>query len=198
MIDALRIELNKLSPIPDEIWQKSVPFFYIKTFESQEYFQTPDVDPFEIGLVGDGLLRAFFTGANGKQMVKMFAGPGNFIGAYAALLSKTQSKLSIITEKKSFLFCIRFNDLEKLYKMHACWQEIGRKAAEQLLLNRERREYELLMLSALERYEAFLKEFPDLIDQVPQWQIASYLGITPVALSRIRKKRIMKKEKDEQ
>ena len=192
MLQMLHAELCRLCPIPESIWEQSKAFFYIRQLKAQEMFQEPNTSPFEVGLVANGLMRAYFTKSE-KEMVKMFATRGQFIGAYAALLSNNQSKLSIIAEKDSVLFCIRFADLEKLYSLHPCWQEIGRKAAEQLLLTREKREYELLMLSALERYEEFLREFPSLSEDIPQWQIASYLGITPVALSRIRKQRVTKK-----
>jgi CRP-like cAMP-binding protein len=58
-----------------------------------------------------------------------------------------------------------------------------------LALKKERREASFLLLDAGERYEAFLEDFADLVPRLPQYHIASYLGITPVALSRIRSRR---------
>ena len=78
--------------------------------------------------------------------------------------------------------------LYKLYERHACWERLGRKNAENLALVKESREKELLLDSLEIRYRRFLKEFPGLADRIPQYHIASYLGVTDVALSRIRKK----------
>ncbi|UPT74855.1 MAG: hypothetical protein M0D55_03830 [Elusimicrobiota bacterium] len=80
---------------------------------------------------------------------------------------------------------VRYDRITALYKDHACWQELGRVVAEDHYRQRERREQELLMNSATERLESFHKERPDLFDRLPKKIIASYLGITPVALSRI-------------
>ncbi|MNG38637.1 hypothetical protein D3C84_1264130 [compost metagenome] len=60
--------------------------------------------------------------------------------------------------------------------------------AESLYVKKERREMQLLTLSAEDRYRSFLEEFGALEKKIPQYYIASYLGITPVALSRIRAK----------
>jgi CRP-like cAMP-binding protein len=78
--------------------------------------------------------------------------------------------------------------LNEFYDRHACWERLGRKNAEQLVLIKEAREKELLLDSLEVRYQRFLQEFPGLADRIPQYHIASYLGVTDVALSRIRKK----------
>jgi len=78
--------------------------------------------------------------------------------------------------------------LQELYDRHPVWERIGRIKAERLAIQKEFREKEFLLDTAETRYRRFLKEFPDLTDRIPQYYIASYLGITDVALSRIRKK----------
>jgi CRP-like cAMP-binding protein len=79
----------------------------------------------------------------------------------------------------------RYEDLRALYRRHPGWQAAGRLIAEQHFIAKERREYEFLQQSASERYLAFRNERPDLAGRLAQYQVASYLGITPVALSRI-------------
>ena len=88
----------------------------------------------------------------------------------------------------SELLVIRFRDFEALFDRHACWERVGRKIAEGMFISKERRERELLMLSAEERYRLFLGRYKHLEKRIPQYQIAAYLGITPVALSRIRRR----------
>ncbi len=78
--------------------------------------------------------------------------------------------------------------MEEAYSRHAAWERIGRLHAEKLALAKELREKEFLLDSAKTRYQRFLQEYPGLAQRIPQYHIASYLGITDVALSRIRKK----------
>jgi len=78
-----------------------------------------------------------------------------------------------------------YDRMKKLYARNAGWQELGRRIAENFYVGKERREYELLQLSASERYLMFDQEYPGLARRIPQYYVASYLGITPVALSRI-------------
>jgi CRP-like cAMP-binding protein len=78
--------------------------------------------------------------------------------------------------------------LNEFYDRHPCWERIGRRNAENLALFKEMREKEFLLDSLETRYRRFLKDYPSLTDRIPQYHIASYLGVTDVALSRIRKK----------
>ena len=66
------------------------------------------------------------------------------------------------------------------------WERLGRLLTEQLYIKKEQREAEFLLDDAPTRYRNFQKQYPGLEDRLPQYHVASYLGITPVALSRIR------------
>ena len=69
-----------------------------------------------------------------------------------------------------------------------CWQIVARKLAEMVFILKEKREAELLLSDAQERYQQFLADYPNLEKHIAQYHIASYLGITPESLSRIRAK----------
>jgi CRP-like cAMP-binding protein len=69
------------------------------------------------------------------------------------------------------------------------WERIGRKFFQELAFRKERREYQLLVLSAPERYEQVIQESPELLQRLSQAELARFIGITPVALSRIRGRR---------
>jgi CRP-like cAMP-binding protein len=79
-------------------------------------------------------------------------------------------------------------EFNKSFSVEPEWAHFARKAAEYQTLINEEREAEFLIDSAPTRYQHFRQQHPGLEDRIPQYQIASYLGITNVALSRIRKK----------
>lgn len=70
----------------------------------------------------------------------------------------------------------------------SCWRDVTRKYVEDLFIEKEQRERELFSLDVTTRYLNFKKRYPDVEGRVSQYHIASYLGITPQALSRIRKR----------
>ena len=182
--------LQTLAPISLDVWAKSKSLFYIKEYEPQEFFQRHGESVARIGFVINGLFRAYFEDENRMQKGMMFSMPREFVGSYTSYLCKTTSRLNIVAEKKSLVICVDCSNLQKLYAIDTVWNHIGRLATEVIVKRNEERQFELLMMTATERYERFLKTFPDLCEQIPQWQIASYLGITPVALSRIRRQRV--------
>ena len=72
---------------------------------------------------------------------------------------------------------------------HLEWQKLGRKFAERLYLRKEDRELAFLLQSADERYDALLALFPPEIEDVPQHLLASYIGVAPESLSRLKRRR---------
>lgn len=86
------------------------------------------------------------------------------------------------------LVSIDYNSLEKLYDLSGKWQKLGKLMADTGYYNIHHRTLSLLTETAETRYKRFLKESPTLLQKVPQYYIASYLGITPQSLSRIRNK----------
>ena len=136
-----------------------------------------------------GLLKKLHVTARGKPVVRGFSGPGELAGAYASLLSQQPSQLSVEAVVDSTLLVMPWQTWTSLYGRHACWQAVGRRVAETLFLEREARAHELLTQSPSERYAAFCRRHEALLPQVRQYDIASYLGITPVSLSRLRARR---------
>ncbi len=80
------------------------------------------------------------------------------------------------------------SDVVPLFEEHHQWLLFAKKMAERLFYRKEQKEIELLKCSAEERYRHFITDFPGLSQRVPQYHVASYLGITPESLSRIRSK----------
>lgn len=79
------------------------------------------------------------------------------------------------------------SDFVALFEQHPIFDRLGRKLAEWLLIRKELRARSLLQQQAKERYLDFEEQYPDLVKRVPQYHIASYLGITEVSLSRLKR-----------
>jgi CRP-like cAMP-binding protein len=89
----------------------------------------------------------------------------------------------------SVVIRIGWTALQRLMDESHAWERFVRQALERLNIRKEERERELLLLSAAERYERFKKRFPGLPNRIPQYHIASYLGISSVSFSRMLRKR---------
>ncbi|MBH5319629.1 Crp/Fnr family transcriptional regulator [Paenibacillus sp. GSMTC-2017] len=141
-----------------------------------------------IALCVNGLFRLFYTTPDGKEFNKSFCKRHDFIAPYSSILQRVPSYFSIQALVDSEILVMRYEDFISLYERNASWDRFGRIIAEQLFIKKETRERELLLLTAEERYFNFLEQYGQLAAEIPQYHIASYLGITPVALSRIRKR----------
>lgn len=178
--------VRRLAPVPREQWARLEAHLRPRRVAKGENFIEPGQPSTEAAIVVSGLLRFYYTDVEGREATKAFRGPGELVAAYAELLDRRPSRTTIEALADSELLVVRHDRVTALYRDHACWQELGRVIAEDHYRQRERREQELLLNSATERWETFIKERPDLAQRLPQKIIASYLGITPVALSRIK------------
>lgn len=139
-------------------------------------------------VVTEGLLKAFYVSEGGKETIKSFLLPGDFIGSMTAVLEQDSCSFGLRSLRDSAVIRIPFARLREATVESG---EIAAKVIEMLLaisMKKEQREYELLSLSAEERYLALCQRTPKIIEQVTQNDVARYLGITPVALSRIKKR----------
>lgn len=133
-----------------------------------------------------GLLKAHYVTAGGKEYVKSFLKEGDIIGNLTALTSKAGCSFTLVCLEPSSLIRVPFGDLLELAESELPVANQLIRLLVQLALKKERREYEFLCLSAEERFTILRETAPELLERVTQNDIARYLGITPVALSRIR------------
>src|SRR5262245_27438280 len=171
--------------LPEPEWRAFERLLAPRRFSKGERFVEPGDRRGLVGLVRSGLFRFYYVDADGREATKTFRGPGELAAAYAELLMGVPSRTFVEALEDSELLVAPYAELLRLYARHPGWQELGRRVAERFYVNKERREFELLQLPAAERYRLFDREYPGLAARIPQYHVASYLGITPVALSRI-------------
>lgn len=138
--------------------------------------------------IRQGLLKAFYHTHDGNEWVKSFLSEGDMIGSLQAVAGQGAASFSLLCVEDCDLLQISGSHLIRhLGQQPQFYQPINQMLL-QLAMKKERREYELLCLSAEERYQVFCEREGHLLDRLPQQEIAKYIGITPVALSRIRKR----------
>lgn len=142
--------------------------------------------------VEEGLLRFYTIDNVGKEHIIQFAVEGWFIGNRSSIYFDIPSDFFIDTLENSKVVM-----LDEAHISYMC--EVSpqfRKYNERLLQNHirflQRRINLLISASATDRYLDFLRLYPDLAARVPQWMVASFLGITPESLSRVRKELVKK------
>jgi CRP-like cAMP-binding protein len=185
-IIALRRLVQQLAPLPANELAHLESRLTFRRLDRGEFLTEAGQVAAHVGFVVSGLIRKAHVTPRGKPVVRGFAGPGAVVGAYVSLLTGAPSYLSVEALRDSELFVLKWSDLNLLYARHACFQALGRRLAELTLLEREERAHELLTLSAGERYARFRETHHALLPELRSYDIASYLGITPVSLSRLR------------
>ena len=156
------------------------------TLTRNEYFLMAGDVPEYIGFVRSGLLRLFYINADGVEVNKHFCVEKTLAISYSAFLLREESKSYIQALEDTRLLAIDHQTYIDLLDGHVCWQIVARKLAQLLFILKEKRESELLLHDARQRYLQFLQDYPGLENRLNQYHIASYVGITPESLSRIR------------
>jgi CRP-like cAMP-binding protein len=176
-----------------EAWAVLSRFLRPRRLRKGDFFIEPGDPSGEVAVVREGLMRFYYTDADGGEATKAFRARGELVAAFAELLLGIPSRTHIEALEDSELLVADYKSLDAALDRFTGWHKTARRIAERFYVIKEKREQELLQLSAEQRYERFLKERPDLAGRVPQYHVASYLGITPVALSRIVSRRRGKK-----
>ena len=135
-----------------------------------------------------GLVRCYLITESGKEFNKSFYLPIGFVGSLTALIKRKPSLFVFEALSDCKLYEVDYYKLIELCKNNEQVNMLYSKVLEVVYVMYERRLIELISLDAKGRYLALRKQIPKVDELIPQYHIASYLGITPVQLSRIRKK----------
>lgn len=140
-----------------------------------------------LSFISNGVVRLFIPKEE-NDITFGFVFENEFVLGYDSFITRTPSLYQIETLTDSTLWQISFDDLQDIYSETETGNIIGRKMAENMFLIKSKRELSFLNKTAEERYLELFQERPKLLKYIPQKYIASYIGVTPQALSRIRKR----------
>jgi len=188
VLSELRSSLNKLLPLEDAAWIAAVPHFSYRRFPAGAYMIEAGNVTTDLYFLTSGLARFYYLTPNGKQFNKSFSTNGQALSSISSLVMGAPSPFYVQALDSCECLSISYRDFLTLSDQHRDWERLRARLLEQLAIKQERRAADFLLLSAEERYEKFLHEYAHVADSIPNYHVASYLGITEVALSRIRRR----------
>lgn len=158
-----------------------------KTFKRNEIISRPSVVPNEIFFIDKGLIRVLITDNEGTDHTIHFALEDQFIADYSHYIQQQPSIYSLQTLEETEVVVLPRSAIEWGYKNLTEGQKLGRLIAEYYFIYQDDRIKNLYVRTPKQRYDSITNVFPNIHNRVPQHMIASYLGISPIHLSRLKK-----------
>jgi CRP-like cAMP-binding protein len=148
----------------------------------------------EIYFISKGLIRTFFVDERGNEITNMLRYENQVFASYEAVFFNKPSRFNFQALEETDLLVIDFNDLRQILDSNAKFESGRRYFMTNSLAQSLSVLDDFILLNPEKRYLKFLNEHPELLNRVPIKYIANVLGITPVSLSRIRKRVATKKQ----
>ncbi len=186
--------MNTISPISDEEWEVARKILRFKTVKANQTIYDHGQVFSNILYINAGLVRTFYISEEGNDITFQIYEKDIYAVDYSSFITRQPSKLACETLEDTELVCVPYEGMMQLYETFPSFNLFGRLIAEAAFVRAYSRAFSLLTESAKKRYDRLLIERPSLIQRVPQYLLASYLGITPQTLSRIKSFSTRKKE----
>lgn len=176
---------------PEEI-QGFMPLLAIKNFKKKEIMLEQGDIAESVFFINSGLTRNFITNQNGEEITTHFTLEGDYVTEYASFLKLRKSTCSLQALEDVEAVILDRKALEYGYEQVKDGNKLGRIIAENYFMMAVDKLEEMYSGDILERFDKLNDTFPGIHQRVPQHMIASYLGITPVHLSRLRSAQVQK------
>jgi len=179
--------INRIYRMPEASVDKVVKRLSKATYPKGHHILEAGKTETNIFFIEKGIARAYIP-VDGKEVTFWIGKEGSTIVSLKSYVNNQQGYESMELMENSMLYLLKRKDLHELFKEDIHVANWGRKFAESEFLQTEERLISLLFTTASERYMKLIQNNPELLQRVPLECLASYLGITPVSLSRIRAK----------
>ncbi|GAB3641595.1 Crp/Fnr family transcriptional regulator [Spirosoma arcticum] len=187
MFDRLKASLDRLLPLTPEEFIHFVTLLTPRKLTKHEHYLRAGEVCTQIAFINQGCLRYYYL-KDGTEFNGQFFFEGSWIGEYQSFLTGQPSIQYFDALENAELLVMQHRDLQKLYTDLPKFERFGRVLAENVVIGSQRRTASLLFDSPEERYLNLISDRPKVIERIPLHHIASYLGIKPESLSRIRKR----------
>jgi CRP-like cAMP-binding protein len=188
----LRVYLESKGPYTEDELAFIEPLFLPRALPAGEFLQRAGEVATHAAFVVTGCLRSYVIDGKGKEHIVQFAPENWWLGDAASAMSGTPSQYFIDAVEDSSLLLIDAPSHQRVIERVPVYGASMRMGLQRAAAAKDQRIVNSLSTSAEERYEEFLRKYPSIAHRVPQWMLASYLGVSPETLSRVRKSRSRK------
>ncbi len=186
-MDELRNYLKHLVAFSETELDESLSYFKKVEIARDQFYVKEDEICKRAAFIKKGLFKLFYT-LDGVERIMLFFQEYQFVTDYYSFLTQTPSKRPVQAVEDSVIYNISHADFQNLIDSSAKWERIGRILAERAYIYSVQRANRIIHDDPDTRFITFLKEYPSLIQRVPQYLIASYLNMTPETYSRVKKR----------
>ena len=173
-----------LSAADEEIVDR---LFSQKEYKKGDYLLRAGTTCRHVFFIETGLVRYYIT-SDGEERTNYFSREGEFVCDYLSFMPQQPGDVSIQALEDTLVWMIGFDDMQRFYREVSTGERFGRLAIEVVFCQAIGQIASLYRDPPEVRYERFMESFPDLVKRIPQYYIASYVGVKPQSLSRIRKR----------
>jgi CRP-like cAMP-binding protein len=183
----LKASIAKIIDLSEDEWKTVLSYFFPMRLKKKEPWFTAGSSCNEVSFVVSGCIRTYVM-KDGNERTGQFFFENDWYTDYSTWLGKAPTTFGVEAIENTELLLISFRDLERLYQQLPKFERVGRIMAESALWSICLQKVAYMKESAEESYLQLIETRPHVIERVPQHMIASFLGIEPETLSRIRKK----------
>lgn len=191
----LQIKSYLLALVPElseNTWNDFLQRVVVKGYKKGDFLYKPGTVCNYVTFINKGLIRSYYL-LDGKEIITAFSWEDCYYSDYQSFLSRQGAKQYSEALEDTLVLNIHYDDLQEMYRKHHDCEKIGRMISENLFMVLSNRNSSFQFDTPDVRYEKFLKDCDAITQRIPQYMIASYIGVTPEALSRIRSRRATKK-----
>ncbi len=186
----IREYYERIIKLQETEWEFIASHFDRKVFAKNQVITRHGETENYLSFVETGIVRFYIPedpDGNRDELTFNFCFDKEFTCAYNSFLTQTPSEYELQALAETIVWQISYADLQKVYAQTNAGNYLGRIISEKLFLAKSKRELSLLKHTAKERYLNLFSEQPGILKFIPLKYVASYLGITPQGLSRIRR-----------
>lgn len=191
-MDQIRRTIKQMISISEDELDVFLQDCFVKKVSRKSILSQPEIVPNQIFFINRGILRVIILDRNGTEHTIHFATENTFIADYSSFLQRSPSIYSLQALKDMEVVVLPRQAIEKGYIELKEGDKLGRLIAESYFIYHDNRIKDMYFRSPKERYDLMSTIFPNIHNRVPQHMIASYIGITSVHLSRLKKEQYTK------
>lgn len=186
----LKAYIKKRVAITDDEFEEFSQYFKVVKVKKRQFIVQPEFTCKSRFYVVQGSFRAYVIGDEGQEHTIQFAIEDWWISDYNSYIFQQPASMFIMALEDSTLLQINYEQEQLLKNQKHVFEKFFRILAEHTAAYMARRVIVNLTKTAEQRFEIFLSRYPDIVNKVPQYALASFLGMTSEYLSKLRKKRI--------